>query len=112
MMLNDLEGANTKRDWKDNGVLKSKQCLHKQPFGMNFRYRNQVDDHNNQRHEPISIEKIRATKFWDERNFACYLVVSTINENLAHGHFQNGGELTPTLQFIRELAQELLKNML
>ena len=35
--------------------------------------------------------------------------MSTINENLAHGHLQNGGELTPTLQFIRELAQELLK---
>ena len=26
-----------------------------------------------------------------------------------NGHFQNGGELTPTLQSRRELAQELLK---
>ena len=57
MMLNDLEGANTKRDWKDNGVRKSKIFLYKQPYGMKFRYRNQVDDYNKRRHEPISIEK-------------------------------------------------------
>ena len=36
--------------------------------------------------------------------------MSTVNSNLDHGHFKNGGELTPTLQFRRELAQELLEN--
>ena len=38
--------------------------------------------------------------------------MSTVNFNFVHGHFQCGGELTPKLQFLREVAQELLKNML
>ena len=35
--------------------------------------------------------------------------VSTVNANLAHGHIKNGGEITPKLQFRRELAHDLLK---
>ena len=51
-------------------------------------------------------------KFWSDRNFSWYLAVSTINANLAHEHFQKGGKLSPTLKFLRELDQELLKTML
>ena len=36
--------------------------------------------------------------------------MSTVNSNISHGHFKKGGELTTTLQFRRELAQELLAN--
>lgn len=110
MTLNELEGARTKRDWKENGVNKSKTFNYRQPFGLHFRYRHQVDDHNNRRHAPISIERTWATKFWADRNFAWYLAVSMVNANLAHGHFQNNGEVVPTLQFRRQLAQELLDN--
>ena len=56
MMLNYLEGENTKRDWKENGFWKSKQFVYKQNFGMHFRYRHQFDDHNNQQNAPIYIE--------------------------------------------------------
>ena len=66
---------------------------------MQFRYRHKVVDQNNRRHELISIETTRATHLWADRKFAWYLAVSTVNANLAHGHFQNGGEITPTLQF-------------
>ena len=66
---------------------------------MQFRYRHQVGDPNNRRHAPISIEKTWATNFWADWNFYWYLAVSTVNADLARGHFQNGGELTPTLQF-------------
>ena len=110
MALNDLEGANTKRYWKGNGVRKSKHFVYKQPFGMHFKYRHHVDEQNNRWYAPISIETTRATKFWDDRNFDWYLAVSTVNGNLAHGHFQKGGGLTLTLQFRRELDQELFKN--
>ena len=72
---------------------------------MHFRYRHQVDDHNNQGQAQISIETTWATKFWYERNFNWYLSVSTVSLNIAHGHFQKGHELTHTLQFQRELAQ-------
>ena len=44
-------------------------------------------------------------RFRADRNFTWYLVVSTVNANLAHDHSQNGGELTPTIQFRRGLAQ-------
>ena len=88
----------------------SQTFFYKQPFGVHFRYRHQVDDHNKQRHEPIYIETTWATKLLDDWNFAWYLAVSTVNANLAHGHFQNGGEITPTLQFWRELAKEMSEN--
>ena len=39
MTLNNLEGANTKRDWKENVVIKLKQFVYKQHFGAYFRYR-------------------------------------------------------------------------
>ena len=59
MTLNNLEGANTKRYRKENGFRKSKQIFLKQPYGMHFRYRHQVDDHNNRRHAPISIKNTK-----------------------------------------------------
>ena len=35
---------------------------------------------------------------------------STLNTALAEGHMQKGGEVTPTLEFRRALAQECLEN--
>ena len=66
---------------------------------MHFRYSHQVDGHNNWWNALIYIEKTWETKFWSDQNFAWYLAVSTVNTNLAHDHFKNGGELTPTLKF-------------
>ena len=57
MALNDLECANNKRDWKENGFCKSIFFFYKQPFGMQFRYMHQDDDQNNRRHAKIYIEK-------------------------------------------------------
>ena len=37
MMLNDLEGANTNGDWKENGVCKSESFVYKKLSGMHFR---------------------------------------------------------------------------
>ena len=48
--------------------------------------------------------------FWSDRKFYWYLEASTVNANLDYGHFQKRSEPTPTLQFIRVLSQELLKN--
>jgi hypothetical protein len=111
MTLNELEGAQTKRDYKDaSGRMVSKKFCYRQPFGLHFKYRHQVDDHNNRRHAPISLERTWATKFWADRNFAWYLAVSFVNVNLAHGHFQNNGEVVPTLLFRREFARECLEN--
>ena len=77
---------------------------------MHFRYRHQVDDHNNRRHAPISIERTWATKFCPDRNFAWYLAVTEVNMALAYGHFRKGRKLIPTLQFRRKLAHEMMEN--
>ena len=66
---------------------------------MQFKYRHQFDNHSKWQHEPISIKKTWVTKFWFDRKFDWYLAVSTVNTNPDLGHFQNGDELTPTLQF-------------
>ena len=101
MTLDDFEGANTKRDRKENGVWKSKNVFYKQPFGTHFRYMHQVNYQNNRWHVPISIETTWETKFCAEQNFSWYLVVSTVNANIDHGHFKKGVEMNPTLKFWR-----------
>ena len=78
------------------------------PFGLHFRYCHQLDNHNNTRHAPISIERKRAKKFFPNRNFTWYLAVTEVNTALADGHFSKGGKLIPTLQFLSKLAHEMM----
>ena len=98
MILEELDGADTRWEYKgrdcESLTRLFKYC---QPLGLNFRYRHKVDDQNNKRHAPISIEKTWATKFWTNRNFAWYLAVTKVNTALADGHFRKGGKLIPTL---------------
>ena len=51
MILDELEGAKTRGDFIDSSVTKeTKQFTSRQTFGLNFRYRHQVEEHNNQRY--------------------------------------------------------------
>jgi hypothetical protein len=111
MTLEELEGANTRRDYKDrDGRSLQRLFTYRQPFGLHFRYRHQIDDHNNRRHAPISLERTWATKFWPDRNFAWYLAVSEVNAALADGHFRRNGIPLPSLEFRKALAKEMLEN--
>ena len=56
------------------------------------------------------IERTWAAKFWPDRNFTWYLVVTEVNAALAYGHFRKGGRLIPNLQFRRKLAHEMMEN--
>ena len=54
--LDILEGARIRRYFIDSsGTKETKQFTYRKPFGINFRYINQVDDHNNWRHAPIYL---------------------------------------------------------
>ena len=54
MTLNELEGAETKRDFINRSGTKEKnQFKNRQPSGIHFRYRHQVDYRNNRRHASI-----------------------------------------------------------
>ena len=70
MTLDDFEGRQKRWDYFVGGVKTTKNFCYKQPFGMNYKFRHQVDDNINRRHLPISIERKRATKFWEDRNCA------------------------------------------
>ena len=86
MTLDELEGAKTIRDFiGSSGTKEKKLFMYPQPFGLHFKYRHQLDDHNNWRHASISLERKWVTKFWTDRNFAWYLAVSEVNIALASG---------------------------
>ena len=89
MTLDELYGARTRRYFIDSSGTKDiKQFKYHQPFGFHFRYNNQVDDHNNRRHAPISLDITWETKFWPDYNFDWYLEVSEVNTSLVPGHFK------------------------
>ena len=72
-------------------------------------YRHSVDDHNNKRHSPISLEVIWATKFWPNHVFAFLLGVTKVNVNLAATYFF-GQEPTGQIEFRKLLAKTLIYN--
>ena len=58
MTLEELDGAKTRRDFADSsGTKQTKLFTYRQPFGLYFKYRHQVDNHNNRRYAPISLER-------------------------------------------------------
>ena len=67
MTLEELDGSYTGREYKEwDGESLSRLFKYYQPFGLHFRYRHQVDDHNNRRHAPILIERKWETKLWPD----------------------------------------------
>ena len=103
--LHELEGARTGRDFIEiSGTKEVKQFTYRQPSGLHFRYRHQVDDHNNQRHGQIYVEGKWATKFWPDRNFAWYITFLDVNTALASGHFKNDGVVQPRLDFLESFV--------
>ena len=65
MTMEELDRVDTRQEYKgrdDDSLARIlKYC---QPFGLQFRYRHQVDGHNNRIHAPISIERAWATNLW------------------------------------------------
>ena len=100
MNLDDLEGANTKRNQKirdgDSLVKVFKYC---QPFGLHFFYCHHVDDHNNRYKHPISLDRIWDTEISPDCNFSWYIAMSEVNTAISPRHLQNGGNIMPTLDF-------------
>ena len=68
-----------------------------------------MDNHNNRRHQPISLEETWATKFWPHRVFAFLLAVAEGNAYLLNKHYRDDAE-DSVLAFRRALATELINN--
>ena len=76
MKLDELEGTKTRRYSIDRSEIKeTNKIRYWNQLGINFRYRHQVDDHNNHRHAPIYLERTWATKLCPDYNFDEYISV-------------------------------------
>ena len=105
MTLDELEGPHKNCNSKGrDGYSLVKISKHRQPFGLHFQQLHKVEDHNNMRHSPISLDMIWATKFWMDRNFAWYLSVTEVNTALSSWQLQNGGNIMPNLYFWGQLV--------
>ena len=105
MALDALEGARTRIYFTYiSGTNDTKQSTYQHKFGIHFRYRHQLDDHNNQTHVPISLDRTWTTKFLPDCKFSWYLSVFEVNTDLASGQFKNYGIVQPSLDFRRSLA--------
>ena len=60
-----LEPTDTsaRRKFKRGGIMDTKEFMYTDVFANHFLYQYKVDDNNNRRHAPISIEKPWATKY-------------------------------------------------
>ena len=77
--------------------------------GNHFLYRHSVDDHNNKRHSPISLEVAWGTKYWPNHVFSFLLAVTKVNVNLAAQYF-GGMKQVGQIEFRKLLAKTLIFN--
>ena len=78
-------------------------------FWNHYTYQNDVDDHNNLRQSPISIEKTWVTSYYPNRFFVFLIGVIEVNILLALTNIY-GHELMETLEFQKKLSKELVNN--
>lgn len=74
-----------------------------------FDNRHQVDDFNNRRHNPISVEETWRTQCWEHRVFAHLFACSEQNAHLAYEYFGQNPKKT-VLEFRKELAKAMIYN--
>ncbi len=102
----------TRRKYKKDGEETTKEFCYAEPFSSHYRYRHQIDDHNNCRHSPISVETTWGTKHWPNRVHAFIIAMAEVNTRKAHEFFQNDKEPVAGLNFRKALAWELIHNTL
>ena len=85
----DPTDKRARRKFKRGGVMETKEFMYMEVVANHFLYRHQVDDNNNRRYAPMSIDRTWATKYWPDRCFAWYLAVPEVNGNYARAYFQD-----------------------
>ena len=58
-------------------------------FHTHFKFYHQLDDHNNSRHSPLSLEESWATKDWKHQVFSFIISLVEVNARLSHGYFND-----------------------
>jgi hypothetical protein len=101
------EGVTQRSVSSRNGERQTFTFMYTEPFFNHFKFRHQVDDHNNLRHSPISLEESISTKDWRVRVFTFVLALVEVNARLALAFFTRSLALSQ-LEFRRKLAKELI----
>lgn len=108
--LKPIDDARTHRSVTDeNGQRVNKSFRYTEPYVNHFKYRHQVDDHNNLRHSPISLEMSMNTKDWKIRVFMFLMAIVEVNARLAYAFFNKLDSTPNQLEFRQQLAKELLE---
>ena len=103
-------GKETCHEWVDSdGTKKTTKFNYPEAVGNHFLYRHSVDDHNNKRHSPISLEVVWGTKYWPNCVFSFLLAVTEVNVNLAAQYF-GGMKQVGQIKFRKLLAKTLIFN--
>ena len=78
------------------------------PFDDYYKYRHMVDNHNSNRHYPISVEESLGSRRWAIRQFSFLLGLTEVNVKLAMHGRSNDEEPVSMLDFRQRLAKELI----
>jgi len=102
-------GDDQSRTWKNDNVEHRATFKYAELIHNHFQYRHAVDDHNNRRQSPISLERTWCTNWWPHRVFAFLIAITEINvlkvwTNIFH-HPDIG-----TIEFRKKLSEELINN--
>ena len=101
------EGVTNRSVTRRSGRVEKVTFKYMEPFYNHFKFRHQVDDHNNSRHSPISLETSINTKDWKNRVFTFILAVVEVNARLAYQFFATQDSISQ-LEFRRMLAKEMM----
>jgi hypothetical protein len=105
--LREIADGETQREITVDGEKVKRAFKYHEPFYNHFKFRHQVDDHNNMRHSPLSYEESWSTKDWKHRVFAFIIALVEVNARLAHSYFNDSTTLSQ-IDFRRKLAKELI----
>ena len=103
------DGATIRRIENNNAPPTTIRFNYTELFYKHFKYRHAVDDHNNNRHQPVSLEQIWATQRWSNRVFAFFLAITEVNIKYCCEYFFHFEQLS-MISFRKLLAEALIKN--
>ena len=109
MALVEIDGSKTLRSLTAvNGEKFIKSFNYTEPFQNHFKLCHQVDDHNNSRHSPFSLDESWVTKDWKHQMFSIIISFVEVNARLSDGYFNDELPL-PQVLFWKQLARELIE---
>jgi hypothetical protein len=109
-MLVSAHGALERASAPKQRELKTGQMVNARCPGAAGNHReccHSVDDHKNNRHQPVSLEETWATHWWPDRAFVFLLAVTEANAKMASENLL-GRAKVGMLEFQKQLAHELI----